>query len=401
VFEDPRSHFVIDDAKSFFAGRSKRFDLIVSEPSNPWVSGVAGLFSTEFYARITGQLSAHGIFAQWLHIYELNDDLALSVIAAIHRNFHDYQIFMVNEADMLIVATNRPEGLATPDWSVVNLPKIAENLAHLPPFTPGLFEALRVGDRAAFAPLVAGIRPNSDYRPVLDLGAERTRFLNLTAQGFLTLHDDRFSFSLLAGGHRVPPIPDFPVPAPMIPRQKDLSMSAALRRPPDGIDPAEIDSRLPIALQRKREMQASFATGRPPLDWRAWVFEVANAEYEWHCGTAGMVDEGFYRLVDDYMIRCHAPAEAVEAIHFLHDLAAWRLPEAAREADPLLQLAEGGIDWMPPPVLLDGAVAAKLLTGDRPGARRAFEILRPRAGRDLNDLRSRMVLAHLEAPPGR
>ena len=56
---------------------------------------------------------------------------------------------------------------------------------------------------------------------------------------------------------------------------------------------------------------------------------------------------------------------------------------------------------MPPPLLLDGAVAAKLLTGDREGARRAFEILRPRAGRDLTDLRSRMVLAHLEAPPGR
>ena len=89
------------------------------------------------------------------------------------------------------------------------------------------------------------------------------------------------------------------------------------------------------------------------------------------------------------------------AITFLHDLAAWRLPEAAREADPLLQLAERGTDWMPPPLLLDGAVAAKLLTGDREGARRAFEILRPRAGRDLTDLRSRMVLAHLEAPPGR
>ena len=400
VFEDPRSHFVIDDAKSFFAGRSKRFDLIISEPSNPWVSGVAGLFSTEFYGRITGQLTEHGVFAQWLHIYELNDDLVLSVIAALDRNFRAYQIFMVNEADLMVVATNRPEGL-TPDWSVVQIPGIAVNLAHLPPFTPGLFEALRVGDRAAFAPLVAGISPNSDYHPVLDLGAERTRYLNVTAQGFLTLHDDRFSFSLLAGGHRVPPIPEFPVPAPMIPRQKDLSMSAALRNPPPDIGPQEIDQRLPIALERRRQMQASFAAGRPPVDWRAWAFQVANAEYEWHCGTAGVVDEGFYRLVDDYMSRCHAPPEAVAAMTFLHDIAAWRFPEAAREADPLLQLAATGRDWLPPPLLLDGAVAAKFLSGDREGARRAFETLRPHAGRDLTDLRSRMVLAHLEAPPGR
>ena len=103
-------------------------------------------------------------------------------------------------------------------------------------------------------------------------------------------------------------------------------------------------------------------------------------------------------MLEDYLSRCHAPAEAALAIGFLHDVAAWRLPEAAREADPLVALAARGQDWLPPALLLDGAVAAKLLTGDRTGARRAFETLRPRTGRELSDLRSRMVLAHLEAP---
>jgi len=138
VFEDPRSHFAIDDAKSFFAARRKPFDLIVSEPSNPWVSGVAGLFSTEFYAKVARQLAPHGVFGQWLHVYELNDDLALSVIAALAQNFGQYQIFLVSDEDMLVVATNRREALA-PDWSVARLPEIAADLANLPPFTPGLF----------------------------------------------------------------------------------------------------------------------------------------------------------------------------------------------------------------------------------------------------------------------
>ena len=43
---------MIDDAKSYFASEQRQYDLIVSEPSNPWVSGVSGLFTTEFYARI-------------------------------------------------------------------------------------------------------------------------------------------------------------------------------------------------------------------------------------------------------------------------------------------------------------------------------------------------------------
>ena len=57
VFEDPRSHIVYEDAKTFFASTREPYDLIVSEPSNPWVSGVATLFSDEFYGRIARYLS--------------------------------------------------------------------------------------------------------------------------------------------------------------------------------------------------------------------------------------------------------------------------------------------------------------------------------------------------------
>ncbi len=53
VFDDPRSHIIYEDAKTFFASAREPYDLIVSEPSNPWVSGVATLFSDEFYGRIT------------------------------------------------------------------------------------------------------------------------------------------------------------------------------------------------------------------------------------------------------------------------------------------------------------------------------------------------------------
>src|SRR5688572_7850679 len=83
VFEDPRSHVVIDDARAYFARSSEPFDLIVSEPSNPWVSGVSGLFTKEFYARVRQHLAQDGIFAQWLQLYEMNDELVRSVLAAL------------------------------------------------------------------------------------------------------------------------------------------------------------------------------------------------------------------------------------------------------------------------------------------------------------------------------
>src|SRR5678809_1181312 len=111
AFDDKRSTFVIDDARAYFAASGKRFDLIVSEPSNPWVSGVSGLFTDEFYRRVKSSLSARGVLGQWLHLYSLDDDLVLGVLAGLHRNFRDFHIYMVSPSDCLILATDRAEGL--------------------------------------------------------------------------------------------------------------------------------------------------------------------------------------------------------------------------------------------------------------------------------------------------
>lgn len=48
TFADPRSNIVFDDAKTYFSTHNRRYDFIVSEPSNPWVSGVFSLFTVEF-----------------------------------------------------------------------------------------------------------------------------------------------------------------------------------------------------------------------------------------------------------------------------------------------------------------------------------------------------------------
>ena len=52
VYTDPRSHIIYEDARTYFSAQDARYDIIMSEPSNPWVSGVATLFSEEFYWRV-------------------------------------------------------------------------------------------------------------------------------------------------------------------------------------------------------------------------------------------------------------------------------------------------------------------------------------------------------------
>ena len=140
VFEDPRAEFVIDDAKSFLAQGGDPLDLILSEPSNPWVSGVSSLFSDEFYRRVSDRLAPGGVFGQWLHLYEISDALVLSVLAALHQNFPSYQVYLVHSADMLIVA-GKDQEMSTPDWTVFDYPMVAADLSRTYPFEPVLLEA--------------------------------------------------------------------------------------------------------------------------------------------------------------------------------------------------------------------------------------------------------------------
>ena len=72
IYTDPRSHIIVGDAKSYFSNGNKKYDVIVSEPSDPWVSGISNLFSKEFYGLVSKHLSSRGLFCQWLATYSVN-----------------------------------------------------------------------------------------------------------------------------------------------------------------------------------------------------------------------------------------------------------------------------------------------------------------------------------------
>ena len=127
AFVDPRSRIVIDDAKSYFARSSLRYDIIVSEPSNPWVSGVASLFTVEFYQRVRRQLTPDGLFVQWIQAYEFSDALLATILRALDSEFGDYAVYASNAGDMIIVASEKR--LPPPSDAFSRLPRPAPRVA--------------------------------------------------------------------------------------------------------------------------------------------------------------------------------------------------------------------------------------------------------------------------------
>nr|WP_246333396.1 fused MFS/spermidine synthase [Stenotrophomonas tumulicola] len=177
AFDDPRSHLVIDDAKAHFAGSGQRYDLIISEPSNPWVGGTASLFSDEFYAFVPRQLNDGGLFVQWLQLYEITPELVSSVLDGLVDHFSDVRAYLANDSDLIIVAT--PKGHLPPlNDGVFAQPALRGELARIGVHgLDDLGDTLVLGDAAlrAFPPLYPSPR-HSDYHPILTLRAPVARF---------------------------------------------------------------------------------------------------------------------------------------------------------------------------------------------------------------------------------
>ena len=388
VFDDPRSAFAIEDARSYFASQEQRFDLILSEPSNPWVAGVSGLFTTEFYAHVSRYLTPRGVFGQWLHLSEINDGLVLSVVRALARNFPAYALYSVGNKDILIVATNEPH-LPRPDWSVFALPGIADDLRRVLPITPAMLDALRIAGSETLAPLVRGGGANSDFFPVLDLGAERTRYLKEGAMGFIGLSGDRFALASLIEGGRVTRSVAVENPIPGVARLEAMSLGARV----DANDFAAATGPQRAAAERARGVSRMLASGATPVDWHVWVDALREAEATRAGGSNGIADTSLYTAATRALAAQSPPEEVRASVDFLHGLASHDFLRVTRASLPLIESARRGVDWLPPDLLRDGTVVAALKSGDVRHARRAMVVLTPRSARSRNDVRGQLLTA--------
>ena len=183
AFRDPRSQFYIEDAKTFFPLHHATYDVIITEPSNPWVSGVSSLFSTEFYALVSRYLADDGIMAQWVQFYEFNDDLFFSIAKAFEPHFGDFVVFTASGFDGIIVARKQGE-LGTPDLQRLFAGPLGAELRRVGIRSGTELMIRLIADRRRVMAYAArsAAPANSDYYPYVDLNAPTARFKNQTAE---------------------------------------------------------------------------------------------------------------------------------------------------------------------------------------------------------------------------
>jgi spermidine synthase len=129
---DPRLRMISNDGRNFIYTTNEKFDVIVSEPSNPWLTGVANLFTLEYFKRGAERLKEDGIFSQWLQIYEMAPEDVRTLIATFREAFPCVYVFRGAEGDLMLLGSKGALRLNLPVInSHFNDPKIAADLKRI------------------------------------------------------------------------------------------------------------------------------------------------------------------------------------------------------------------------------------------------------------------------------
>jgi spermidine synthase len=106
--EDRRTRRILEDGRIHLTYSDKTYDVITSEPSNPWIAGVSNLFTVEFYERVKMRLSPRGMFGQWIQLYEMSEATLQVMLSSLHQVFPHVVIFLSPPLDMMMLASAEP-----------------------------------------------------------------------------------------------------------------------------------------------------------------------------------------------------------------------------------------------------------------------------------------------------
>lgn len=174
---DPRTRLVVGDGRTHLMMGRESYDVIVSEPSNPWMAGIASLFTREFFEGARARLAPGGVLCQWAHTYDISGDDLRSIVATFLTAFPDGSLWLVGDADVLLIGSAGPldervAGIAAA-WQ---RPGVAADLATVGAVDPYAVTSLFVAQGAALKAWVDGAPLQTDDRSRLEFSGPRNIF---------------------------------------------------------------------------------------------------------------------------------------------------------------------------------------------------------------------------------
>jgi spermidine synthase len=199
ALHDPRTHVRREDARTVLKLTDKRFDIIINEPSNPWVVGVGSVFSREFYELCASRLKDGGINAQWFHIYEMHDGIVELVFRTFASVYPYVEIWEPSSGDLILLGSMKP-WFSNPDLfeKAFQRERPRLDLEEIGIKTPAaVFARQLASQRTSFAMMDEGPRQSDEF-PVLEYSAPEAFFIGQSASRLFNFDERTRQCSLAA-----------------------------------------------------------------------------------------------------------------------------------------------------------------------------------------------------------
>lgn len=197
---DPRVRVYCEDAKTFLQITKKKYNMINSYPTNPWIAGVAGIFSLEYFEDCRAHLAEGGVFAQWMHAYELEAETFYMMLETLTKVFPYYTIWNPQHTDLVIIASTGPYSMDFKKMETLIMSEpVKKDLDGLGIHSLLTILAMQINDKSAVSSNVKWLgQIHSDKFPKLDYEAPRGFFVGSSGEG-VRLIDMRAASPVNAG----------------------------------------------------------------------------------------------------------------------------------------------------------------------------------------------------------
>lgn len=178
VLDNPKVRIRLGDAREYLLTGADQYDVIASEPSNPFRAGVASLFTREYYGAASSRLTADGVFVQWVQAYEIDTRTLRTIYATMGTVFPYVETWQLGMGDLALVGAKHPPAYSATDLAA---------RIHEEPFRSALRVAWRAADlHGLLAHYLAGdaltraivklpmVNVNTDDRNIVEFGFARS-----------------------------------------------------------------------------------------------------------------------------------------------------------------------------------------------------------------------------------
>jgi predicted membrane-bound spermidine synthase len=190
VATNSRVRIFQEDARTVLKLSPQQYDVIISEPSNPWMVGVGRVFSREFYQLAASRLKPGGLMTQWFHLYEMDDKTLDMVLRTFSAVFPNMEIWDLGDNDIILLGSTQPwESDPEAFRPAFELQEPRQDLASLSLMTPQeVLTRQFASQQTAYA--IAGPGPiESDNFPILEYAAPRAFYMHHERWGVVQLQD--------------------------------------------------------------------------------------------------------------------------------------------------------------------------------------------------------------------